>query len=532
MSDERYTTTTNIPLKVYYSPEDISSITYENDINNPGEYPFTRGIHKDMYRGRIWTFRQYAGLGTGEDTNKRFKFLLRQGQTGLSLAFDLPTQLGMDSDHPMASGEVGRVGVAIDTLRDLEEIYEGIPLDKISTSFTINATAGITLAMYLAAAEKQGVDPSQLRGTFQNDILKEYLARGNFIFPPHPSVKLGVDVIEYCMQACPNINPISISGHMRQAGATATQTMAYMFLNAMTYIKETLGRGHSIDEIAPLFTFVLAGAPSEFFETICWMRASRRLWARLIRERFQAKKERSLWFRVTGSGVDYRSLIAQEPLNNLARISIGGLANILGGAQAMHLPSFDESYAIPTEESALISLRIQQILAYETGITKVVDPLGGSYYVESLTDSIENEIAAHMETVEKEGGILKGIEDGKIQKEIAKQAYQQEMDIQKGKKTIVGLNKFQKEGIAQQFAIYEIDEKLSDFQIEKLRKVKKERNQGDVENSLLEIKQAAAAGNKNLMPYFVTAVKSQATVGEITETLKEVYGTYREPRIF
>ena len=437
-------TNTGIKVKLFYDPTDIPQFTYETSLGNPGQYPYTRGIYPSMYRGRLWTMRQYAGFSTSENTNSRFKFLLNQGQTGLSLALDLPTQLGLDSNDPLAKDDVGKLGVAIDTLKDMEEIFEGIPLDRISTSFTINATASILLAMYVVTAEKQGVSPDKLRGTIQNDIIKEYIARGTYIFPPEPSIRLIGDTIEYCIKHVPKFNSVSVSGtHICECGATPAQGVAYPFLTGIAYIQEVLNRGYPIDDIAPLLSFhlIAGGVQFNFFQDIAKLRAARRLWAKILKERFNSKSEKSMQLKFSTGGMG-GGMTEQQPLNNIARISFYALAAALAGSQSMNLPCFDEAYAIPTDEAIRTSLRIQQIIAYEMGIPDVVDPLGGSYYIESLTDFFEKEIIAEMERIDAMGGILRCVEDGAIQKQLAEQAYQVQKKFESGEMIKVGVNRF------------------------------------------------------------------------------------------
>jgi methylmalonyl-CoA mutase N-terminal domain/subunit len=414
-------TNTGVTVKLFYDPKDVPRLDYGTSLGDPGQYPYTRGIYPTMYRGKLWTMRQYAGFSTSENTNSRFKFLLDQGQTGLSLALDLPTQLGLDSDDPLVKDDVGKLGVAIDTLRDMEEMFDGIPLDKISTSFTINSTASIVLAMYVATAEKQAVVPSTLRGTIQNDIIKEYIARGTYIFPPEPSIRLIGDTIEYCMKHIPRFNSVSVSGtHICECGATPAQGVAYPFLTGIAYLQEVLDRGYTIDDIAPLLSFhlIAGGVQFNFFQEIAKLRAARRLWAKILKERFHSKSEKAMRLKVSTGGMG-GGMTEQQPLNNIARIAFYALAASLAGSQSMNLPCFDEAYAIPTDEAIRTSLRIQQIIAHEIGIPDVVDPLGGSYYVESLTDFFEKEISAEMERIDSLGGILRCVEDGAIQKQLA-----------------------------------------------------------------------------------------------------------------
>ncbi len=523
-------TTWGSDLKIFYSPKDLEGFDYQRDLGDPGEYPFTRGIYPLMYRGRIWSMRMYAGFSTAGDTNERFKFLLGHGQTGLSLALDLPTQLGLDSDDPAAEFDVGRVGVAIDTLKDMEEIFKDIPLDQISTSITVNATASILLALYVVAAEKQGIPPHKLRGTLQNDILKEYVARGTWIFPPEPSLKLIGDTVDYCLRESPRFNPLSITGHHGTAGATQIQTIAYCFLNAIEYAKEMLRRGYAIDDFAYIFAFgihVSGAGEFHFFESIARLRAARRVWARLMKERFHAQKVDSMRLRFySACGGDWMQ--KREPLNNIARISFAAMAIALGGAQSMFLPAYDEVYAIPTEQAALRSLRVEQILAYETGAADVVDPLAGSYYMEALTDEAEKEILNWMEKIENMGGILLAIESGFIQQEMAKEAYRIEKKIRQGEIVRVGVNKFISEREeTQEIEIYEPDPDARDRQIRRLQEVKKQRDGERVRKSLEELRRAAES-REGVMPSLLECVRAYASMGEMVRVLKDVYGIYRE----
>jgi len=531
--DELKETGTGVKVKLYYTPEDLPEFDYEASLGIPGKYPYTRGIYPTMYRGKLWTMRQYSGFSTSENTNSRFKFLLEQGQTGLSLALDLPTQLGLDSDDPLAKDDVGRLGVAIDTLSDLEEMFDGIPLGKISTSFTVNSTASIILAMYVATAEKQGVEPSKLRGTIQNDIIKEYIARGTYIFPPEPSIRLIGDTIEYCIEHIPRFNSVSVSGtHICECGATPAQGVAYPFLTGVAYLKEVLSRGYTIDEIAPLLSFhlIAGGAQFNFFQEIAKLRAARRLWAKIMKERFHSESERSMRLRFSTGGMG-GGMTEQQPLNNIARISFYALAAGLAGSQSMNLPCFDEAYAIPTDEAIRTSLRIQQIIAYEIGIPDVVDPLGGSYYVESLTDFFEKEIAAEMERIDSSGGILRCVEDGTIQRQLADQAYQVQKKLESGEMIKVGVNRFQIDEEDRELEVFEVDTETLSRQIGRLERIKAERNSQEVDRTLGALREAAIE-KKNLMPCILNAVKAYATVGEIVTQLKEVYGEAEQVSVF
>jgi methylmalonyl-CoA mutase N-terminal domain/subunit len=526
-------TNTGIKVKLFYDSTDIPQFTYETSLGNPGQYPYTRGIYPSMYRGRLWTMRQYAGFSTSENTNSRFKFLLNQGQTGLSLALDLPTQLGLDSNDPLAKDDVGKLGVAIDTLKDMEEIFEGIPLDQISTSFTINATASILLAMYVVTAEKQGVSSEKLRGTIQNDIIKEYIARGTYIFPPEPSIRLIGDTIEYCIKHVPKFNSVSVSGtHICECGATPAQGVAYPFLTGIAYIQEVLNRGYPIDDIAPLLSFhlIAGGVQFNFFQDIAKLRAARRLWAKILKERFNSKSERSMQLKFSTGGMG-GGMTEQQPLNNIARIAFYALAAALAGSQSMNLPCFDEAYAIPTDEAIRTSLRIQQIIAYEMGIPDVVDPLGGSYYIESLTDFFEKEIIAEMERIDAMGGILRCVEDGAIQKQLAEQAYQVQKKFESGEMIKVGVNRFRIDEEDRELEVFEVDPKTLSRQLDRLKQIKAERDNVRVESALNALKNAAIE-KTNLMSYLIDAVRAYAAVGEIVNTLKDIYGEAQHLSVF
>lgn len=525
--DRKAVTSSGLEVKELYTPSDLPAFDYTKDLGMPGQYPFTRGIYPTMYRGRPWTIRQYAGFSTPEESNQRYKFLLEQGQTGLSVALDLPTQIGYDSDNPLVEEEVGRVGVAIDSLLDMEILFEGIPLDKISTSFTINSTAAVLLAMYIAVAEKQGVNSSQVRGTIQNDILKEYVARGTWIFPPQPSIRLIVDTIEYCMKYAPKFNPISIAGaHFRDAGATAVQELAYTLADAITYVEATMARGIDIDQFAPLLSFFFY-THSDFFEEAAKYRAGRRLWAKIMKERFRAQNPKSQMFRfgvVSGGS----TLTAQQPLNNIVRVAYQAMASVLGGVQSMFTCAWDEAYDIPTEDSAELALRTQQILAYETRVANTVDPLAGSYFVESLTNQIEHEAMEIIKDIEERGGMVKAIQDGYIQKEILNQSYDYQKKLESGEMVVVGVNKFIKEEDKRNLQLYECDYEKIKKQIERLKNVKSGRDNGQTARALGELKEAAR-GKENLMPYLIEAVKTYATMEEIIGLLKEEFGEFREP---
>lgn len=527
-SEARATEATSIsgrPIKPLYTPLDLKNFDFFRDLGFPGEYPFTRGIHPTMYRGRLWTMRQFSGFGTAEDTNRRFKYLLAQGQTGLSVAFHLPTLMGIDSDHPMAKGEIGKCGVAVDSLADMEILFDGIPLDKITTSMTINPPAAVLWAMYIAVAEKQGVSPRVISGTIQNDILKEYIAQKTFVFPPRPSMKLVVDTFEFGAKEVPRWNTISISGyHIREAGATAVQELAFTLRDGIEYVEWALERGLEIDDFAPRLSFFF-NAHNDFFEEIAKFRAARKIWAEVMRERFGAKKARSWWlrFHTQTSGV---SLMAQQPYNNVVRVAIQALAAVLGGTQSLHTNSLDETYALPSEEAVTIALRTQQIIAHESGVANTIDPLGGSYYVEKLTQELEEEVKSYFQKIDELGGMVRAIELGFPQKEIADSAYRYQQAVERKEKIIVGVNAFEMEH--EPIPILVVDPAVARHQLKRLREVKRTRNKLTVKTALSDLKKAAQ-DDANLMPFILNCVRAYATVGEIMDALKEVYGVYEEP---
>ncbi|KXA90287.1 methylmalonyl-CoA mutase [candidate division MSBL1 archaeon SCGC-AAA259B11] len=523
---EEFKTGSGKKVKRIYEPNDIKDTDYVEDINWPGRHPFTRGVYSTMHRGRIWTMRLYSGFGTAEETNERWKYLIEQGQSGLSAAFDLPTQIGLDSDHPLAVGEVGKVGVAIDSLRDMERLFDDIKLDQVSTSMTINAPTPVLLGMYVALAQKQGVDPKDLRGTVQNDILKEYVARNTFIFPPEPSMKLVGDVIEYCSENLPRWNSISISGyHFREAGSTATQELAFTIANGIEYVESALERGLDVDDFAPRLSFFF-GAHSDLMEEIAKFRAARRLWAKIMKERFGAEDPNSckLRFHVQTAGC---TLTAQQPKNNIVRTAFEALAGVLGGAQSIHTNSYDEALALPSEEAVSTALRTQQILAHETGVTNTMDPLGGSYYIETLTNELEEDAREYIKKIEKIGGVPKAIEQGYIQQEIQDSAYEYQREINEGERTIVGVNKFTEEEEEIDIELHKVDPEVAETQIQRLEKVKKERDTDKVESALEELRKTAEAGD-NVMNPIIKAVEQYATIGEICDVLRDVYGEYEE----
>jgi methylmalonyl-CoA mutase, N-terminal domain len=521
-------TSSGLELDVLYTPDSIRHLDELRDIGLPGEFPFTRGVQPTMYRGRPWTMRQYSGFGTPRESNQRYKWLLEQGQTGISVALDLPTQLGLDSDDPSAIDDVGRVGVAIDTLADMEILFDGIPIDRISTSFTINSTAAILLAMYAVVAERQGVPPEKVTGTIQNDILKEYVARGTWIFPPEPSLRLIVDTIEYCIRHAPRFNSISVAGaHFRDAGATAVQELAFTLADGLTYAQRCIDRGLNVDEFGSLFSFYFY-THNDLFEEIAKYRAGRRLWARLMKERFGARDSRAMMFRF-GVVCGGSTLTAQQPQNNIVRVAYQALASVLGGVQSVFTAAWDEAFAIPTEATAELALRTQQVLAEETGVANVVDPLGGSYYVEALTDRVEQEARAIIERIDRLGGMVPCIQSGLIQKEIAAEAYRHQQRIETGEQVVVGVNKFtREEPERQQLQLWELDPAIGNRQREELAKIKVSRDNASVAQTLADLR-AAARSDKSLMPSIMEAVRAYASIGEICGVLREEFGTFQEP---
>jgi methylmalonyl-CoA mutase N-terminal domain/subunit len=522
---KEFVNTSGIPVHRLYTPVDTGDLNYLTDLGFPGSYPFTRGVQPTMYRGRHWTMRQYAGFGTAEESNKRYKFLLEQGQTGLSVAFDLPTQIGYDSDHDMAMGEVGKVGVAISSLQDMETLFHGIPLDQVSTSMTINSPAAVLLAMYLAVAEKQGVSPEQLRGTIQNDILKEYSSRGTYIFPPKPSMRVVTDIFAFGSEKVPQWNSISISGyHIREAGSTAVQEVAFTLANGIAYVEAALQAGLDVDAFGPRISFFF-NAHLDFFEEAAKYRAARRLWAKIMKERFKAKDPRSLMIRFHTQTAGC-TLTAQQPKNNIVRVAFQALAAVLGGTQSLHTNSMDEALCLPSEEAVQIALRSQQIIAYETGVSDTVDPLGGSYYVEELTREIFNRAEAYIKKIDEMGGAAAAIEKGFVQREIQDSAYQYQREIEHGERVVVGLNRFQVQEEKPK-NLLRVDPAVRLSQVEKLKKLKSQRDQKLVAGALSELKRAAE-GTENLMGPILQAVKTYATLGEICDTLREVFGEYKQ----
>jgi methylmalonyl-CoA mutase, N-terminal domain len=519
-------TPSGIALEPLYAPGIGGGASDPGRIGFPGQYPFTRGIHPAGYRGKLWTFRQYAGFGTAEDTNARYRYLLEQGQTGLSVALDLPTQMGFDSDDPRVEEEVGRVGVAIDTLDDMEVIFQGLPLDRISTSFTINGTAAILLAMYLAVCRRRGVPAEKINGTIQNDILKEYVARGTWIYPAGPSIRLIVDTIEHCARHAPSFNAISVAGaHFRDAGCTAVQEMGYTLADAIAYLEACVARGLDVDAIARQVSFFFY-THMDFFEEVAKYRAGRRLWARIMRERLGARDPRSWMFRF-GCVCGGSTLTAQQPMNNVVRVSYELLAAVLGGVQSVFTAAWDEAFALPTRESAELSLRTQQVLAHETGVPAVADPLGGSWYLEALTDRMETEIAALIERIDGMGGMVRAVEQGVIQREIAQEAYRQQKRIESGEKAIVGVNRFATPE-EPRLSLYEPDPAIRERQLLRLAEVKRRRDGGAVRRALEDLR-AAARGTRNLVPPLVECALASCTVGEMNGVLLEVFGRFQEP---
>lgn len=519
---ERFETLSGIEVKRLYTTRDRKGEEMEK-IGLPGEYPYTRGIRPTMYRSRNWTMRQYAGFGSAAETNRRFRYLLEQGQTGLSVAFDLPTQIGYDSDDPMAAGEVGKVGVAIDSLEDMERLLEGIPLDRVSTSMTINAPASILLAMYIAVGEKQGVPAEKLTGTIQNDILKEYIARGTYIFPPQPSMRLITDIFAYCAEKVPRWNTISISGyHIREAGSTAVQEVAFTLADGIAYVQAAVEAGLDVDRFAPRLSFFF-NAHNHFFEEVAKFRAARRLWSRIMKERFGAKNPRSLQLRFhTQTGGS--TLTAQQPDNNIVRVTLQALAAVLGGTQSLHTNARDEALALPTEVSARVALRTQQIIAYESGVTQTVDPMGGSWYVEALTDEIEERALAHIERIDELGGAVAAVEQGYMQREIQRAALETQKGIESGEEVVVGVNRFRLDQ-EEQPELYRVDPALAREQVERLESLRQRRNGEETDRRLAALKRGAE-GTENLMPLILDAVRAYATVGEIANALREVFGEY------
>ncbi|NCQ16974.1 MAG: methylmalonyl-CoA mutase [Ignavibacteria bacterium CG_4_8_14_3_um_filter_37_9] len=528
--DKNYTTVSGEPVKGLYGPDDLEKLNYLNDLNFPGEFPYTRGIHANGYRGKVWTMRQFAGFGSPEDTNERFHYLLKNGQTGLSVAFDLPTLMGLDADAELAQGEVGICGVSISSLKDMEILFNGIPLDKVSTSMTINSPAAMVFAFYLAVAKKQGVPFSKLRGTLQNDILKEYIAQKEFIYSPHPSMRIIVDMIEYCKNEVPQWNPVSVSGyHIREAGSTAVQELAYTLADGFAYIEACIERGMVVDDFAPRISFFF-NAHLDFFEEIAKYRAARRIYARRMKEKYGAKNPRSWWLRFHSQTAGC-SLTAQQPENNIVRTAFQAMAAVLGGTQSLHTNSMDETLALPSEKAVKIALRTQQLIAYETGVTNTVDPLGGSYFVEALTDKMEAQANKIFEEIDALGGVIPAIEMGYFQKNIADAAYRYQKEVERKEKFIVGVNEFVEENEKVDIPLLTVSPEVERVQHEQLEALKQSRNPKVVEKALEEI-QLAAKENRNLMPVLLDAAEKYVSLGEMVEELRRVFGTYQETAVF
>jgi methylmalonyl-CoA mutase N-terminal domain/subunit len=522
---QRHETRSHIEIKPFYAEQHLAGFEPDRDLGAPGEFPFTRGIYPTMYRGRLWTMRQYAGYGTAAESNRRFRYLLSQGQTGLSVAFDLPTQIGYDSDHPKALGEVGRVGVAIDSLEDMEELFAGIALDQVSTSMTINATAAILLALYVAVGKRQGVEVRRLSGTVQNDILKEYIARGTYIFPPRAALRLVTDVIAFCREQLPEWNTISISGyHIREAGATAVQEVAFTLGNALAYVEAAVERGLSVDDFAPRISFFF-NAHSNFFEEVAKFRAARRLWARLLEERFHPQNKRSLMLRFHAQTAG-STLTAQQPDVNVVRTTLEALAAVLGGCQSLHCNAKDEALGLPTTEAALLALRTQQVIAHESGVADTVDPLAGSYFLESLTDEIEQRARAYLGQIEQMGGMLAAVEKGYVQREIQQAAFEYQQAVEAREQVVVGVNKFT---VAEETAVptLRIEPEIERAQVDRLRRLRAVRDAGPARQALEHVERAAHS-QENLMPAILEAVEAYATVGEISDVLRHAFGEYEE----
>ncbi|MFO7836960.1 MAG: methylmalonyl-CoA mutase family protein [Candidatus Thorarchaeota archaeon] len=526
---EEFVTTSSKPVKRLYTPLDTNDLNYLEDLGFPSEYPFTRGVQPTMYRGRLWTMRQFAGMGTAEETNERFKYLLEQGQTGLSVAFHLPTIYGRDSDHPESHGEVGKLGVAVDTLRDMEILFDGIPLDDVTTSMTINAPASILLAMYMVVAEKQGVPPDQIGGTIQNDILKEYQAQKSFILAPKPSMRIIVDIIEYCTEHIPRWNTVSISGyHIREAGSTAAQELAFTLRNGLEYVEHCVERGLDVDDFAPRLSFFF-NAHNDIFEEAAKYRAARRIWAREMKKRFNPKKDRSLWMRFHTQTAGC-SLTAHQPMVNIVRTAYQALAAVLGGTQSLHTNSMDEALCLPTEDAVRVALRTQQVLAHESGAANTIDPLAGSYYVESLTDELEERAQEYFDKIDAMGGVIPAIQRGFFQREISKASYRYQREIDAEERIVVGVNKFKAEE-EPEIPVLKIDPEVEKKQIERLNEVREMRDQEEVEDALAALREACE-GDENIMPHVVRAVRAYASVGEIVDVWRDLWGEWDEPKIF
>jgi len=525
-----FLTVSSEPVEPLYGPGDIEGLDYERDLSFPGEFPYTRGIRGNMYRGRLWTMRQFSGFGSAKETNQRYKFLLERGQTGLSVAFDMPTIMGRDSDDPLSEGEVGRCGVAIDSVKDMEVLFDGIPLGKITTSMTTNAPASILLSFYLVTGERQGVAFADMGGTIQNDILKEYIAQKSWIFPPKPSLRIITDVIRFCVDEVLRWNTISISGyHIREAGSTAAQELAFTLADGIAYVQAGVDAGMDVDDFAPRLSFFF-NSHIDFFEEIAKYRAARRIWARVMKERFRAKKEESLLLRFHTQTAGC-SLTAQRPENNIVRTAFEGLAAVLGGTQSLHTNSMDEVLALPTEKAVEIALRTQQVIAYETGVKNTIDPLAGSYYVEYLTNRLEEQTLQYFDEIEAEGGVLEAIDKGYFQRRIADSAYRYQMEIEKGDRVLVGVNRFAQEDEELDIELLEIDPAVEREQVERVQALRRERGQAAADDAAAELKRRAE-GTENLMPAVLDCVRAHMTLGEIVAVMKEVFGEYRERPLF
>ncbi|MCD6498105.1 MAG: methylmalonyl-CoA mutase family protein [Deltaproteobacteria bacterium] len=527
-SEERVTTMSGIPLKLTYRPEDLEGWRYQEKLADPGEFPFTRGPHANMYRGRRWTMRMFAGFGTPEDTNERFKFLLENGQTGLSTAFDMPTLMGYDPDHPMSLGEVGREGVAIATIDDMRRLFDGISLEQVSTSMTINAPAMVVLAFYVAVADEQGASRKELRGTTQNDMLKEFIAQKEWICPVRPAMRIIRDMMAFCADEMPKWNTISVSGyHIREAGATAVQELAFTLADGIGYVQLGKDAGLDVDQFAPRLSFFF-DVHNDFFEEIAKLRAARRIWARVLRDRFKAKSPRS-WLLRTHCQTAGVSLTAQQPYNNIVRTTLQALAGVLGGTQSLHTNSYDETYALPTAQAATVALRTQQIISDESGVPEVVDPLAGSYFIEKLTDQMESEAMAIIDKIDEMGGIVSAIEAGFPQREIAKSAYGFQRDVEKGKAVIVGINKYQQQGDESEIPTLKIDEEVERGQVDRIREFRARRDQAATDRALDRVREVARSDDQNLFPVVIDAVKANATIGEISDVFRDVFGVATDP---
>lgn len=526
----RYSTWSDLEVPIMCTPDDIASFDYNRDLGFPGEFPYTRGVHTNMYRGKMWTMRQFSGFGTAEDTNKRYKMLLESGQQGLSVAFDMPTLMGLDSDSGLAKGEVGKCGVAVDTLADMEVLFDGIPLGEITTSMTINSPAPVLLAMYVAVAESRGVSRDQIRGTLQNDILKEFIAQKEWIFPPKPSMRLIADTLEFCTNELPNWNTISISGyHIREAGATAVQELAFTIADGIAYVKAGIDRGLDVDSFAPRLSYFW-DVHNDFFEEIAKFRAGRRMWAHIMRDRFKAKSPKS-WMLRTHAQTAGVSLTAQQPLNNIARVTIQGLAAVLGGTNSLHTNSMDETLALPTEQAVMVALRTQQIIAEESGVGHVIDPLGGSYFVEWMTNKVEAEATEYIRKIDELGGMMEAIDKGYPQAEIANAAYHFQRQLESKEKVMVGVNRYQADEGKRPIDVLYIDRTAEERQVQRVRQTKSKRDARRVDTALLALRKACM-GTENTMPYIVECVKAYCTVQEICDVMRKEFGIYRDPGMF